>query len=106
MKNNGNADKPIWFTELGCPGIPDSKNVKGWFAGKSLSEAEQAAWVTRIYSEPLQWKGVKKIFWAFFRDTTDVFHTDVDHFGLIRNDFSKKPSYDAYYKVTTERNPS
>jgi len=27
------------------------------------------------------------------------FHNDVDYFGLVRNDFSKKPGFEAYKKI-------
>lgn len=98
MEKNKDEEKPIWFTELGCPGI-DRADQGGWFAGKNPTEAEQADWVERIYTEPLQWKGVQKIFWAFFRDTPNHFHNGTDYFGLIREDFSKKPSFERYRSV-------
>ncbi len=99
MEANRDTDKPIWFTELGCPGT-DAPDRKGWWAGKSPTEAEQAEWVEKIYGEPLRWKGVKKIFWAFFRDTRDHFGNGVDHFGLVREDFSRKPAFESYKKTT------
>lgn len=97
MAKNGDAAKPIWFTEIGCPGV--DSGAKGWFLGKSQTEAEQARWVERVYNAPLEWPGVKKIFWAFFRDTDDHFKNDIDRFGLVREDFSKKPAFEAYKKI-------
>lgn len=106
MERNGNGDMPIWFTELSCPGIGKGVPSKGWFKylGRSPTEEEQALWVKTIYGAPLAWKGVKKIFWAEFRDTNDSFHDDVDHFGLIRNDFSPKPAYGAYKALANKIN--
>ena len=98
MQANGDAAKPIWFTELGCPGT-DNPAAKGWWNGKSPTEAEQAEWVRKIYSDPLKWPGVKKVYWAFFRDTPDHFKSGVDRFGLVREDFSKKPAFESYKKA-------
>jgi hypothetical protein len=98
MEKYDDAQKPIWFTELGCPGS-DDRAAKGWWGGKSPTEKEQAAWVEKVYGEPLRWKGVEKVFWAFFRDTPDHFKSGVDHFGLLREDFSKKASFESYKKM-------
>ena len=98
MKDNGDAEKPIWFTELGCPGVCNPKE-KGWWFGESPLEEKQAEWVETVYGEPLRWKGVKKIFWAFFRDTPNHFKNGVDYFGLVREDFSKKLGFESYKKA-------
>ena len=99
MEQKGDAGKPIWFSELGCPGVktPDSSN--GWWLGKSPVESEQSEWVSKVYANVLKWKGVKKVFWAFFRDTDNYFKNGIDHFGLVRGDLSPKPSYEAYRKA-------
>jgi hypothetical protein len=44
---------------------------------------------------------VEKIFWAFFRDTPNHFGDGVDFFGLVRNDFSKKPAFTMYQRLAT-----
>ena len=98
MEKYSDTNKPIWFTEIGCPGLASSESV-GWWSGKSPDEEGQAKWVMKVYQEGLKWPGVQRIFWAFFRDTSGHFGNDVDHFGLIRNDFSEKPSYAAYQKI-------
>jgi hypothetical protein len=104
MANYGEGEKPIWITEISCPGIPEGVASKGWFEylGRSPTEAEQAKWVETVYGELLSWKGVKKVFWAGFRDTNDSFHDDVDYIGLIRNDFTKKPAFEEYKKLQTK----
>ncbi len=99
MREAGDENKPIWFTEVGCPGIDHSKDIAPWWFGKNPSEAEQAAWVKRIYEDVIPW-GVEKIFWAFFRDVQEHWKSGVDYFGLIRNDFSKKPAFNAFQQLT------
>ncbi len=103
MEAYGDGEKDLWFTELGSPGVAAGKRpYTGWWLGPNPSEDLQARWLTKVYTKALEWPGVKKIFWAFFRDLDGFFDTGVNDFGLVRHDFSKKPSYDAYRKVTQE----
>jgi polysaccharide biosynthesis protein PslG len=102
MAEFDDAAKPIWMTEIGCPGVVTPSSTNGWWCGPSPTEAQQAKWVETIYANALGWKGVGKIFWAFFRET-DYFHDGVSTFGLVRDDFSEKPAYHAYHRVATAR---
>jgi hypothetical protein len=101
MREYGDSDKPIWITEVGCPGIQSTDTPSGWWAGSTPLEDQQAAWVTAVYQQALAWPGVQKVFWAFFRDTAH-FWNDVDRFGLIRRDFTPKPAYEAYKAIATQ----
>ncbi|MGB4520981.1 MAG: beta-galactosidase [Candidatus Omnitrophota bacterium] len=98
MSRNGDKDKLIWVTEIGCPGVKNTVKTKNWWMGKNPDELQQAQWVTKVYSELLKNNKVEKIFWAFFRDCNNHWGTGVDYFGLVRWDFSKKPSFGAYKK--------
>ena len=33
MEQKGDADKPIWFSELGCPGVKSADRTNGWWLG-------------------------------------------------------------------------
>ncbi|MFH0827947.1 MAG: hypothetical protein V1919_02135, partial [Candidatus Omnitrophota bacterium] len=70
--------------------------TKNWWMGKNPSEKLQAIWAKTVYTNLLKEKSVEKIFWAFFRDTNEHWKNGTDYFGLIRNDFSKKPAFEAY----------
>ncbi len=96
MLRNGDANKKIWITEIGCPGIKRGSNTKNWWLGKNPTEKQQAEWVKKVYTELLKNKNVEKIFWAFFRDTKEHWDNGVDYFGLVRWNFSKKPSFNSY----------
>jgi polysaccharide biosynthesis protein PslG len=100
MEKYGDSKKRIWFTEIGCPGVKTPSRRIGWWFGQAPDEYIQADWVRMIYDNCLRWEGVDKVFWAFFRDTDRHFKSAVDYFGLVRNDFSEKPSYEAYKKMT------
>jgi hypothetical protein len=96
MIRNGDADKKIWITEIGCPGVRRGVKTDNWWMGQNPSEKQQALWVKNVYTELLKDNSVEKIFWAFFRDCSGHWDTGVDYFGLVRWNYSKKPSFTAY----------
>jgi hypothetical protein len=99
LEDYDDANKPIWFTEIGCPGMKDAHASANWWLGANPSDQAQADWVSAVYGEPLHWKNVQKIFWCFFRETENHFKTGSDYDGLVRHDFSKKPAFEAYRKA-------
>jgi hypothetical protein len=99
----GDQDKPIWITEIGCPGVAKSDPANRWWLGQANTEAQQAEWLTTVYTNALKWKGVEKIYWAFYRDI-EYFHNSQDEFGLVRLDFSERPAYTAYKSLTNPPN--
>jgi len=98
MLRNGDEEKRIWITETGCPGINDKK-VKSWWMGENPNERQQAEWLKIVFKELLKHPAVDKVFWAFFRDCNQHFKDGVDYFGLIRWDFSRKPSFFTYRQI-------
>jgi len=98
MKRNGDVGKKIWITEIGCPGVKSGIKTGNWWLGKNPNERQQALWLKEVYAELLRNPQVEKIFWAFFRDTKGHWDNGVDYFGLIRWDYSIKPSFKAYKK--------
>jgi len=99
MERNGDADKKIWVTEIGCPGVKPGIEVANWWMGGNPTEEAQAGWVTQVYTTLRKIPYVEKVFWAFFRDTDQHWKNGVDYFGLVRHDFSLKPAYKAYQKL-------
>lgn len=98
MKRNGDGHKKIWVTEIGCPGVGANIETKNWWMGQNPTEKEQAEFVKNVFTELINVAAVEKVFWAFFRDTNEHWGTGVDYFGLVRWDYSKKPSFSAYKK--------
>lgn len=96
MSRNGDAGKKIWITEIGSPGVKRGVTSKDWWMGRNSNERQQAQWLKSIYVELLKDKNVERIFWAFFRDCQDHWGNGVDYFGLVRWDFSRKRSFNAY----------
>ncbi|MFA4993509.1 MAG: beta-galactosidase [Candidatus Omnitrophota bacterium] len=96
MRRNGDGDKKIWITEIGCPGVKRGLKVGRWWMGKNPTEGQQARWLKDVYTQLLKDPQVEKIFWAFFRDTKNHWNNGVDYFGMVRWGFSRKPSFYAY----------
>jgi hypothetical protein len=87
MVAHGDGDKSIWGTEFGAP---------TGSAGPAVSEASQARMVTDAYA---QWKRLSfagPLFWYSFRDAGTNPGDVEQNFGLLRHDFSPKPSFAAY----------
>lgn len=99
MVDHGDADKPIWMTEIGWP---TSKAVcdGGAQAGKKpggVSEALQAAYLSLAYHCLREYPYVQVALWY---DTQDVGpEVSLHRFGLIRTDGTHKPAYAAFEKV-------
>jgi len=102
MKRNGDGNKKIWVTEIGCPGVRRGSRTANWWMGENPDEAQQAEWVKHVYKGLLADQSVAKVFWAFFRDCQGHWSNGVDYFGLIKWDYSKKPSFKAYRQVVDE----
>lgn len=96
MARNQDQNKKIWITEIGCPGVKRGLTTGNWWLGKNSTERQQSIWLRKVYSELLKDKNVEKVFWAFFRDCADHWGTGVDHFGLVRWNYSKKPAFQSY----------
>jgi hypothetical protein len=91
MVANGDGNKQVWSTEAGAPigTVVESDR-------SAISEAQQALTATRIYQIAAQrpWQG--PVFWFCFRDYGTDPNAIEDNFGVLHNDRTPKPSYDAY----------
>ncbi|MCM8796536.1 MAG: glycosyl hydrolase [Candidatus Omnitrophica bacterium] len=95
MSRNGDSDKKIWVTEIGCPGV-NNREVAAWWMGENPTERQQAQFLKEVYTKLPEQKYIERVFWAFFRDCKNHWGNGVDYFGLVRWDFSKKPAFTAY----------
>lgn len=102
MNKHGDENKNIWITEIGCPGVKPGVQTKNWWLGDNPDEETQALWVEKAFTNLLKFEYVEKVFWAFFRDTDRHWGDGTDYFGLLRWDFSTKPSYERFKKLTSK----
>ena len=94
MRANGDARKLIWATEWGAP-TGD--------ADRSVTEAQQAALVAASLQKFRTWRWAGPSFLFSFRDRGTNRGDIEDNFGLVRRDWSAKPSYDAFRRIATAR---
>lgn len=81
MNRQGDDKKPIWITSF------------GYRTTGEVTETGQARYVKDIYDE-LRKGYVEAMFWFNLRDFSSE-----DTFGLLREDFSRKPSFEAYKNI-------
>jgi polysaccharide biosynthesis protein PslG len=86
MIANGDADKKVWITEFSAPTGSD----------RAVSETVQAEMLTEGYQMwgSFEWAG--PLFWWSYRDGRSNPTYWHDYCGLLRRDFSRKPSFYAY----------
>ena len=99
MVNAGDGDKPVYMTELGWSSTSAECQTGHW-AGQKLAgvtEPTQAVYLSQAYhclAQP-QYSYVKAAMWfeLFNNGGTSA---PLDNFGLLNQDFSPKPAFDAF----------
>jgi hypothetical protein len=104
MNANGDGGKPIWMTELGWSSTGGALNscTRGEWTGKKpdgVTEANQAAYLTKAYSCLANDPYVTNADWFTLRDTTGIAPDELNHYGLLHTDGSPKPSMSAFRAV-------
>ena len=87
MTDNGDQNKKIWATEFGAP-------TNG--TTPPITENQQAQMVTEAYNLIGTYAWAGPLFWYTYRDPGNDPSDREDWFGLVRLDYSRKPSYNAY----------
>jgi hypothetical protein len=93
MVANGDAHKPIWFTEFGWSSHPNTGREQPWDRGVTAEQqASYAVDALRLIRE--RYPYVRKAFWYNERNkgTGDA---QQDDFGLLTRDLTRKPVYNA-----------
>ncbi|HMJ00640.1 MAG TPA: cellulase family glycosylhydrolase [Gaiellaceae bacterium] len=91
MVQNGDGNKPIWFTEFGWSSHDNWQGVQNWQRGVTL--AQQGDYLVRaIEYAKAQYPYVTNMFWYDERNQTG---TDIQNanFGLLTNNLTEKPVY-------------
>jgi hypothetical protein len=93
LKTNGQSESiPLWITEFG---------VQSTIAPDKGTDAKQADMLIKGYILSLA-QGFDKIFW--FEARGPAYGKGTDH-GILRQDWSKRPVYDAYSNLTKQLGP-
>lgn len=104
MAANGDANKPIWMSELGWSSTNGSPTscTRGEWAGKKpsgVNEADQATFLTKAYECLANDPYVQKADWFTLKDTTGNGVDELNHYGLTHTSGAPKPSMAAFKKV-------
>ena len=85
------GDKPIWATETGY------HTALGWTGeNPPVPEAAMATYMPRLFFEYARWGILRTFSYELLDEQPDPGGADKeDHFGLLRNDLSPKPAFDA-----------
>ena len=83
---NGDAQKPIWLTETGYSAL----------RATGVTDRLQGRWLTRSIDAALSLEYVPVVFWYNFRETGNDARDWEHHYGLIEQDWTIKPAYEAY----------
>lgn len=104
MLANGDPAPKIWMTELGWTSSGGTALCeRGSSAGKSpsgVTEAQQAAYLTRAYGCLAQDDYVVAANWFTLVDRTDLKPDEINHYGLLNTAGAQKPAYAAFKAVT------
>jgi hypothetical protein len=90
MAAHGDRAKQIWATEFSYPTGGTSRDV---------SEATQARLVRRTYAALRKWSWAGPAFFYSYRDKGTNRLDIEENFGVVRYDYTPKPSYRAYQKA-------
>lgn len=91
MRRYGDSGRDVWLTETSYASADSGDPYAG-----NLTEEGQAAALRIAFEQSAAFPQVKKVFWWYAFDVRYAV-------GLIREDLSTKPSYDAYARLTGAR---
>jgi hypothetical protein len=90
----GRPDLPLWLTEYGAPTTP----VLNGYA-PPLTEPQQADRLRTAFALASHFDWIENLTWYEYRDSCNDRVDPECNFGLVHNDLSHKPSYDALREV-------
>ncbi len=102
MVRNGDADKPIWATEVGWNAVPEDFPKPPIYGRVTLEQqARYAEEAYRRAQAEWPWMGVMN-YWFFKRATDQEVGEVFYYFRLVEPDFTPLPVYDAIRELTQE----
>jgi hypothetical protein len=101
MVAHGDADKPLFFTEIGWNTSETVCDRGVWAYTKlsGVSEGQQAEYLRQVWHCVAPTPYVRAAFWFNYRDSTAE-DTHNGRYGLLRHDGSRKPAFDALTDVS------
>jgi hypothetical protein len=104
MNSYGDSATPIWATEWGWASAGKPNKFVTDLAGQAANtDALMAAFVAR--HEELNVRGLTEYFWHDGSDQSNVTDRWDNHLGLVFDDYSHKPAYDAFLGRAIDTTP-
>lgn len=91
---------PVWFTEFGWATHSNTSTTPNWSLG--VTDQQQADYLYRMVEMTRdRWPRVEGLFWYTVRDT-NLGDIQQDSYGLVRRDWSRKPSHAALTRAVAD----
>ena len=104
MKQWGDGDKPIWFTEFGWSSHPNTPDLPNWHLGVSLeTQAEYAVRAIKYIEKEFPY--VTHAFWYNERNNNSG-NIQYNNYGILYRDLQPKPVYRALKDYLTSDEPA
>lgn len=99
MEQAGEGGKQMWLTEFGWDST--SQQVDGYGYAQFISEQQQADYIVRAFQigRSFDWMGVMFVWNLNFQVTVSGPQDEKFGFGLLRNDWTPRPSFDALKRM-------
>jgi hypothetical protein len=107
MVANGDAEKPIWISEMNSNAVPNDPNIADLGAYGQVTLEQQARYATRAYQRAMEewpWMGVVN-FWYFKRASDLERNQAMYYFRMVEPDFTPLPVYEAMREYTAGLTP-
>jgi len=92
MEANGDAEKPIWLTEIGYAATPAT----------GVTEARQSEWLIECFTAVEEMDLVDVLFWYNLRDTGLDPGNWEQNLGLIAHDWTLEPDFEVYRRLIVD----
>jgi hypothetical protein len=100
MDEWGDGSVPIWISEMGWASAGDGTSKDLWWERDPQGQAQMltAAWNLFIQNRDI-WN-IGGVFWYAWRDPLGDPCTFCGDAGLLKHDFTAKPSFNAFKQIT------
>jgi hypothetical protein len=108
MVANGDADKPIWISEMNANAVPNDPAIPDFGAYGQVTPEQQARYAVLAYQRAMEewpWVGVVN-FWFFKRPSDAERNQAWYYFRMVEPDFSPLPVYEAMKAYTASLTPT
>jgi hypothetical protein len=95
MTANGDASKPVWFTEFGYSTHANTGGEANW--NKGVTDQQQSDFLVSAFQIATAWPNVERLY-AYKLDDDDPARQRGVHlssYGIVKHDLTPKPAYTA-----------